>query len=45
VFNNPTDAYRASWYPGARHVGQRTVQFIHSDFFEIMRAQKFILGI
>jgi len=45
VFNNPTDAYRASWYPGAKHIGQRTVQFIHSDFFEIMRAQKFILGI
>jgi D-amino peptidase len=45
VFNNPTDAYRASWYPGARHVGNRTVQFASTDFFEIMRAQKFILGI
>ena len=45
VFNNPTDAYRASWYPGAKHTGNRTVQFAASDFFEIMRAQKFILGI
>ena len=45
VFNNPTDAYRASWYPGAKHVGNRTVQFTHGDFFEILRAQKFILGI
>lgn len=44
-FNNPTDAYRASWYPGAKHVGRRTVQYTHTDFFEIMRAQKFILGI
>jgi len=45
VFNNPTDAYRASWYPGAKHIGNRTVQFANRDYFEIMRAQKFILGI
>ncbi|WP_374380825.1 M55 family metallopeptidase [Dongia sp.] len=45
VFNNPTDAYRASWYPGAKHIGHRTVQFAARDFFEVMRAQKFILGI
>ncbi len=45
VFNNPTDAYRAAWYPGAKHIGHRTVQFAARDFFEIMRAQKFILGI
>jgi D-amino peptidase len=45
VFNNPTDAYRASWYPGAKHIGRRTVQFAAGDFFEILRATKFILGI
>lgn len=44
-FNNPTDAYRASWYPGAKHIGRRIVQFTSPDYFEIMRAQKFILGI
>lgn len=45
VFNNPTDAYRAAWYPGATHIGNRAVQFASADYFEIMRAQKFILGI
>jgi len=45
VFNNPTDAYRAAWYPGAKHIGNRVVQFTSADYFEIMRAQKFILGI
>jgi D-amino peptidase len=43
-FTNPVSAYKASFYPGAKHLGNRTVQFVHSDFFEIMRAQKFILG-
>ncbi len=45
VFNNPTDAYRASWYPGAKHIGDRTVQISAQDYFDIMRAHKFILGI
>lgn len=45
VFNNPTDAYRAAWYPGATHIGNRTVQFSSKDYFEVLRAHKFILGI
>lgn len=43
-FTNPVSAYKASFYPGAEHVGNRTVRYAHKDFFEIMRAQKFILG-
>jgi D-amino peptidase len=43
VFANPTDAYGASWYPGATHVADRVVRFSSPDYFEIMRAQKFIL--
>lgn len=43
-FTNPTSAYNAAFYPGAKHIGNRTVQFAHKDFFEIMRAQHFILG-
>lgn len=43
-FTNPVSAYKASFYPGAEHVGNRTVRFVHGDFFEIMRAQKFILA-
>ncbi|HEY7688966.1 MAG TPA: M55 family metallopeptidase [Dongiaceae bacterium] len=42
TYANPTDAYRASWYPGARHVGQRTVRFESRDYFEILRALRFI---
>ncbi|MDY0881430.1 M55 family metallopeptidase [Dongia soli] len=45
AFNNPTDAYATSWYPGARHLGNRTVGFETSDYFEVLRALKFILKV
>lgn len=41
-YNNPTDAYRASWYPGARHHGPRAVAFTADDFFEVQRALRFM---
>lgn len=41
-FVNPTDAYRAGWYPGARHHGPRAVAFAAADFFEIQRALRFL---
>lgn len=41
-FNNPTDAYRAGWYPGARAHGPRAVAFEHRDFAEILRALVFL---
>lgn len=41
-FNNPTDAYRAGWYPGARAHGPRAVAFEHKDFAEILRALVFL---
>lgn len=43
-FVNPTDAYRASWYPGARTSGPRAVSFASDDFFEIQRALRFLLA-
>lgn len=43
VFNNPTNAYAASWYPGASHIGNRTVRFETTAYFEVMRAIKFML--
>jgi D-amino peptidase len=43
-FCNPSDAYRASWYPGAQPHGPRAVAFSASDFFEIQRALRFILS-
>lgn len=41
-FNNPTDAYRARWYPGARDAGPRAAAFESADFFEILRAYAFM---
>jgi len=41
-FNNPCDAYRASWYPNARPSGPRCVAFEATDYFEIQRALRFM---
>ncbi len=41
-FNNPTDAYRAGWYPGAKAHGPRAVAFEHRNFSEILRALLFL---
>ncbi|MFT4149127.1 MAG: M55 family metallopeptidase [Paracoccaceae bacterium] len=41
-FTNPTDAFRASWYPGAVAHGPRAVAFASADFFEIQRALRFL---
>ncbi|MGO1164622.1 M55 family metallopeptidase [Brucella sp. C7-11G] len=42
-FLNPTDAFRASWYPGAYTHGPRAIAFAATDFFEIQRALRFLL--
>ncbi|TMV66735.1 peptide ABC transporter [Thioclava sp. BHET1] len=41
-FNNPSDGYKASWYPGARAHGACAVAFETSAFFEIQRALRFM---
>lgn len=41
-FNNPTDAWRAAWYPGARPHGPRAAAFAHADFREVLRAYLFM---
>lgn len=43
-FCNPSDAYRASWYPGARSHGARAVAIATTDFFNIQRALRFMLA-
>ncbi len=43
TFTNPVDAYRKSWYPGARQSGPQTVRFESKDYFEVMRAVRFIM--
>jgi D-amino peptidase len=43
-FGNPVDAYRASWYPGVYRHGPRAVAFASDDYFEILRAYRFMKG-
>jgi D-amino peptidase len=41
-FSNPVDAYRASWYPGVHGHGPRAVAFASNDYFEVLRAYRFM---
>ncbi|MEO3388212.1 M55 family metallopeptidase [Mesorhizobium sp. CAU 1741] len=41
-FVNPVNAYQSGWYPGARAHGPRAVAFASDDFFEILRALRFM---
>ncbi|TKT74463.1 M55 family metallopeptidase [Aquamicrobium sp. LC103] len=43
-FVNPVNAYQSRWYPGATAHGPRAVAFEASNFFEILRALRFIKG-
>jgi D-amino peptidase len=43
TFTNPTDAYAKAWYPGARQSGPQTVRFESKDYFEVLRAIRFIM--
>ena len=43
AYNNPIDAYRASWYPGMRHSGEQTVSFETKEYFEVLRAIRFVV--
>jgi D-amino peptidase len=43
TFNNPIDAYRRTWYPGASQSGPQTVRFEHKNYIEILRAIRFIM--
>ena len=42
-FANPTDGYRTSFYPGAELVGPCEVRFVCDDYFDTMRALRFLL--
>jgi D-amino peptidase len=41
-YSNPVNAYKSSWYPGAKHMGNRVVRFESKDYFEVLRALKFM---
>lgn len=42
TFNNASDAYRSSFYPGVEHSEPCTLRFISNDYFEVLRAIRFI---
>ena len=42
TYTNPVDAYRGSWYPGAKLAAPQTVRFEADDYFEIIRAIRFM---
>jgi D-amino peptidase len=44
AFNNPHDAYKSRFYPGAIDHGPCAVAYKHTDFAEILRALLFIKG-
>ena len=43
TYTNPVDAYRASWYPGMQHPAPQTVRFEATNYFEILRAIRFVI--
>lgn len=43
VYSNPVQAYKSSWYPGARYMGDQTVRLETTDYFEVLRALRFIV--
>ena len=42
TYGDPNLAYRHSWYPGARHVGNRTIRFETADYFDVLRMLKYV---
>ena len=43
VYSNPVQAYKSSWYPGAKHMGDLTVRLEATDYFDVLRALRFIV--
>lgn len=43
TYNNPVDAYGASWYPGMTKTGPQTVRFESKSYFEVLRAIHFVV--
>lgn len=41
-FNNASDAYRASFYPGVEHPKPCTLRYVSRDYFEVLRALRFL---
>jgi D-amino peptidase len=42
-YRDPVSAYGCAFYPGASHSDEQTVRFETTDYFEVLRALKFIV--
>ena len=42
-FRDHISAYRASFYPGVTRLANKTIQFEHKDYFEVLRTLMFII--
>jgi D-amino peptidase len=42
TYVSPVLAYEKSWYPGCKYVGSRTNRIETNNFFDVMRALRFI---
>lgn len=42
VYKDEIDAHRASWFPGAKKTGERSVSYTHEDYLEILKFFMFV---
>lgn len=42
VYKEEIDAHRASWFPGAKKTGERSVSYTHEDYLEILKFFMFV---
>lgn len=42
TYGNPNLAYRHSWYPGCKHIGNRTIRFETDDYFDALRMLNYV---
>ena len=41
-YSDPVAAYRYSWYPGAKHLGDRTIRFESDIYLDVLRMLNFV---
>lgn len=42
TYGNPNLAYRHSWYPGCKHIGNRTIRFETDNYFDALRMLNYV---
>ena len=42
TYANPNLAYRHSWYPGCKHIGNRTIRFETDNYFDALTMLNYV---